>query len=342
MNKQVKNILKFLFFLSIGVLLVWLAVHNKTQKEIDDIKHSLSDANYFWIGVSIVVSGLSHLFRALRWKILLKPLGHTPSTSNTFFSVMVGYLANFALPRLGEVTRCGLLTKYEDVPFTEGFGTVITERALDFVCLLIIFFVTLALEFQRISGIANDLIFTPASEKFHALMQKQMFVMVGGIALLVIVAALFYFRKKIQNLISGKAKKFIMGLWDGLKSVKNVDKPMMFIFHTVAIWTMYILQVYVCFFAFTETAHLSIVVSIVIMIFGSIGIILVPGGTGAYQAIVIQIMTTVYAISGTIAFAFAWAVWTSQFILILSLGLISLVMLAVMNKEGKGKLGIKN
>ena len=333
MKKQVKNILKFLFFLSIGILLIWLAVHNKTPEEIQNIKLAVKQANYFWIGVSLLVTGLSHLFRAVRWRMLLRPLGHKVKLSNTFFAVMVGYLANFALPRLGEVTRCGILTKYEKVPFTEGFGTVITERALDLVCLIIIFFATLALEFKRISGIANDLIFSNFSEKFHHLMQKQLFVIIGVTVLLLIVAALFYFRKKIQTLISGKAKNFIIGIWDGLKSVANVDKPILFIMHTVLIWTMYILQVYVCFFAFGETSALAFSVAIVIVVFGSVGIIAVPGGTGAYQAIVIQILTTVYLISGTIAFAFAWAVWTTQFVLILLLGLISLVLLAVLNKD---------
>jgi uncharacterized protein (TIRG00374 family) len=325
-----------LFFLSIGILLIWLALHNKTEKEIDDIVNAIKQANYFWLFLSLIVSGLSHFFRAKRWRLLLKPLGHQPKTHNTFFAVMVGYLANFALPRLGEVTRCGILTKYEKVPFTEGFGTVITERAIDLVCLILLFFATLGLQFDRISGIANYFIFTPLSEKFYALLQKQIFVILIIVTILIFAFVVYYFRKKIQSLVSGKILGFINGLWDGLKSVKNVDKPFWFIIHTVLIWLMYILQVYVCFFAFSETAHLSIMVAAVIVVFGSIGVITVPGGTGAYQIIVIQILTTVYLISDTASNAFAWSVWTSQFILILSLGLISLVLLPIMNKDKKG------
>lgn len=315
--------------------MIWLALRNKTEKEINDIIVAIKQANYFWLFASLIVSGLSHYFRALRWKLLLKPLGHQPKTSNTFFAVMVGYLANFALPRLGEVSRCGILTKYEKVPFTEGFGTVIAERALDFVCLVLLFFATLGLEFERISGIANYFIFTPLSEKFHALLQKQVFVIIAGITLLISAAAFYYFRKKIKSLISAKALGFIYGLWDGLKSIKNVDKPFLFILHTLLIWLMYILQVYVCFFAFNETTQLSLMVAVVIVVFGSVGVITVPGGTGAYQIIVIQILTTVYLISDTAANAFAWSVWTSQFLLILSLGLISLILLAILNKEEK-------
>ena len=335
LKKQLLNILKFLFFLSLGAALIWLALRKTTDAEFANIKTSLSNANYYWIFASMIISGMSHYFRALRWRLLLNPLGYKPKIYNTFFSVMVGYLANFALPRLGEVSRCGLLTKYEKVPFTEGFGTVISERALDVVCLIILFFATLAIEFDKISGIANDLIFKTVSQKFQALMQKELFVIIGGIILLMVAFAFIYFRKKIQSLFSGKAKGFIKGLWDGLLSVKNVDKPMQFIIHTLLIWIMYILQVYVCFFAFTETAHLSIMVAVVIVVFGSLGVIAVPGGTGAYQLIVIQILTTVYLIANTVAFAFAWAVWTSQFLLILSLGLLSLIFLALLNKDAK-------
>ena len=329
------NILKFLFFLGLGVALIWLALRNTTDEEFANIKISLANANYFWIFLSIIISGLSHLFRALRWKILLNPLGYNPKTSNTFFSVMVGYLANFALPRLGEISRCGLMTKYEKVPFTTGFGTVISERALDVVCLILIFFAALGIEFNRISGIANDLIFNTVAEKFHSLMQKQMFVIIASITLLIIAVAFYYFRKKIQSLVSGKIMGFIRGLWAGLVSIKNVNQPVWFVIHTILIWIMYILQVYVCFFAFEGTSQLSVMVAIVIVVFGSLGVIAVPGGTGAYQLIVIQILTTVYLIGKPVAFAFAWAVWTSQFVLIISLGLISLILLAVLNKESK-------
>jgi uncharacterized protein (TIRG00374 family) len=333
LKKTLLAILKFLFFLGIGVLLVWLVVKDKTAAEIANIKDALRQANYFWIFLSVIISGLSHYFRALRWKILLEPLGHRPKTSNTFFSVMVGYLANLALPRVGEVTRCGLLARYEKVPFVQGFGSVIAERALDVVCVIILFFITLGIEFKKISGIANDLVFAPVSGKLHALMQKQMFVIVAGVIILAGIAGFFYFRKKIRELMSGKIRGFVNGLWDGLLSVKKVNRPAMFITHTVLIWLMYILQVYVCFFAFEELKGLSFVVAMVITVFGSLAVVVVPGGTGVYQIIVIQILTTVYFMSQTASFAFAWSVWASQIVLILIAGLLSLIVLPVLNKS---------
>jgi len=329
------NILKILFFLGLGIVLIWLALRKTTDEEFANIKISLLNANYFWISLSIVISGLSHFFRALRWKLLLNPLGYKPKTSNTFFAVMVGYLANFAIHRMGEVTRCGLLTTYEKVPFTTGFGSVISERALDVVCLLIIFFAALGMEFDRISGIANDLVFNTVSEKLHALMQQQTAVIIIVLTLILIAGTLFYFRKKIQALFSEKAKGFIGGIWNGLISIKNVDKPVLFIIYTLLIWAMYILQVYVCFFAFPETAGLSIMVAVVIVVFGSLGVMATPGGTGAYQLIVIQILTSIYLISYTSSFAFAWAVWTSQFVFIVFTGFLSLILLALLNKVAK-------
>lgn len=335
MKKNITNILKFLFFLSLGIFLVWLAVKDKTDEEFVKIKLALAQANYFWIILSICVGGLSHYFRAARWKILLEPLGHKPSTKNMVFSVLVGYLANLALPRLGEITRCGILTRYEKIPFVEGFGTVIAERALDVVCVIIIFFIMLGLEFNRIYGIADKLIFSPVSVKLEVLMQKQLFLIIASSVILFTIAILIYYRKKIQGMMSGKVKSFLQGLWEGLISVKNVNQPKTFIVHTVLIWLMYILQVFVCYFAFNELTGLPFSSAIVIMVFGSLAIIFIPGGTGVYQLILIQILTTVYFISEPASFAFAWSVWTAQIFFILFAGLLSLILLPVLNKSSE-------
>jgi glycosyltransferase 2 family protein len=281
------------------------------------------------------VAGLSHYFRAVRWRILLEPLGHKPSIKNTFFSVLVGYLANLALPRVGEMTRCGILTRYEKIPFVEGFGTVIAERALDVVCVILLFFIMLGMEFKRIYGIADDIVISRVSGKYDSLIQKPLFLIILVSVLLISLAFFIYFRKKIQGLMSGKVKGFVNGLWNGLISVKNVNRPAGFIIYTVLIWLMYILQVYVCYFAFEELAGLSFSSSIVIMVFGSLAIIVVPGGTGVYQLILIQILTTVYFISQPASFAFAWAVWTSQVFFILFAGLLSLILLPVLNKSSE-------
>jgi uncharacterized protein (TIRG00374 family) len=332
LKKIAINTLKIIFFLGLGVFIIWLALKDKSQADIDKIKNSIRQADYTWIALSCTVSLLSHYFRALRWKILLAPLGHQPKTSATFFSVMIGYFANLGIPRSGEVARCGLMNTHEGVPFTEGFGTVIAERAFDLICLLLVFLIAFVMQFDKIYGIADTLVFTPLSGMSAKLLQQKLMITAALILLLIISGFLFYFRKKIQTLVSGKLLNFINGLWQGLLSIKKIKKPALFLTYTVSIWLMYILQVYVCFFAFPETAHLSFLVAMVITAFGSIAIILIPGGTGLYQAIVIQILTTAYLIADHQAEAFAWTVWASQIIMIIVAGLLSLVLLPLLKK----------
>ncbi len=335
MNKRLSDILKFLFFLGLGILLVWLAVKDKTAEEIQSIKQAVQQSNYIWIFVSFIISGFSHFFRATRWKLVLEPLGHKPSTSNSFFAVMVGYFANLGIPRIGEATRCGILTKYSNVPFNIGFGSVIAERALDIICVIILFFLTLVLEFKNISGIAYDMVLIPLSQKVNTLLEKKIFLIILALTLLIIVGVFYYFRNKIKNLFSGKVKSFLGGLKEGIVSIKNVKNPWLYVAQTVLIWLCYVLQVYVVFFAFSDIAHLSFTVAMVITVFGALAVAVVPGGTGVYQAIVIQILTTVYFASETSSFALAWSVWTSQIVLILSLGVISLLLLPLLNKSKK-------
>ncbi len=335
MKKKIISIIKFLFFLGLGILLIWLAVHNLTEKDKSSIVEAFTQANYFWILLSMLLSFLSHLVRALRWRILIQPLGFNPKILNTFFAVMVGYLANFALPRLGEVSRCGILTKYEKIPFTEAFGTVIAERAIDLLCLILLFCATLIFQFEQLWGLTNDKILTPLSSKMSALMQNNLFLLVFAVIITGIIILFFILRKKAKGKFYKKIKEVVLGFWEGLKSVKNIKRPYLFVFHTALIWILYTAVLYVGFFCFKETSQLGIGAALAIMLFGSLGIIFVPGGTGAYQALVTETLTTVFKISFTFAFAFSWLIWTSQFILILLLGAISLILLPMMNKEIK-------
>jgi uncharacterized protein (TIRG00374 family) len=333
LKKQAVNILKFIFFLGLGLLFVWLAVKNITPEEREHVRIALEQANYTWIIISFLITALSHYLRAIRWKTLLSPLGYHPKASNSFFAVMVGYLANLALPRVGEVTRCGMINQYEKVPFTVGFGTVIAERALDLLCLIFVFFITLFIEFDRIYGLANELIFTPVADRCSALLERKFLLLILATGLLAMIGSFFYFRKKLQEILSSKVKGFVNGLWQGLLSIKDIKQPVLFTVQTLLIWLMYVLQVYVCFFAFSGTSHLTFAVAMVLNVFGSVAIIIIPGGTGLYQTIVIQILATVYLIEKASAIAFAWAVWSSQIIIILLLGLVSLILLPLLNKQ---------
>ena len=333
MKKHAISILKFLFFFGVGLLLIWLAVRDLTDNDKSSIKEAFTQANYFWIVVSMILSALSHLLRAMRWKILIQPLGFNPKLSNTFFAVMVGYLANFALPRLGEVSRCGVLTKYEKIPFTESFGTVIAERAIDMLCLILIFLGTLVFQFQQLWGLTNEKIVTPLTTKLSSLMQSNLFILVFALLMIGITVSFFIFRRRTKGKLYKKIIDVALGFWEGLKSVKNIKRPYMFVFQTVIIWFLYTALLYVGFFCFKETSQLPFGAALAIMIFGSLGIAFVPGGTGAYQALVTETLTSAFKVSFTFAFAFAWLMWTAQFALTIILGVISLILLPILNKE---------
>lgn len=313
--------------------MIWLAVRNLSEQDKISIAEAFKQTNYFWVFITLLLSLLSHVSRAIRWKILIQPLGFNPKLSNTFFAVMVGYLANFALPRLGEVSRCGVLSKYEKIPFTEAFGTVIAERVIDLICLIIIFFVTLFFQFDALWGLTNDKIVQPATLKFSSLLQNNSFLTLFGILMIGVTASFFIFRKKNNGVLNKKIKGAVHGLVEGLRSVKDIKRPYLFIFHTLLIWFLYIACTLIGFLCFKETSDLGIDAAFAVLIFSTIGVIFVPGGTGASQALVTETLNAIFKISFTFSFAFAWLMWTSQFALLLLLGVISLILLPLLNKD---------
>lgn len=330
MKKKLLGIFKVLLFLGLGLLLIWLSVRKLTPDQEKDIYNAVLEADYFWVIISLVFGVLSHLSRAVRWRMLMEPLGHKPTVYNTFFAVCTGYLANYAIHRLGEVTRCTVLTRYEKVPFTEGFGTVIAERIIDMICMIIVFVLTLAVQVEEISGIVNYRIWEPLKTK---LAQNSTLLYILIACFVGFIIAVFLLRKKISNLVSGKMRNLLKGFVEGFRSVRKVKNPWAFIFHSVFIWTMYYFMVYVVFFSFDQTSHLGHKAGLAVLMFGSVGIIFTPGGIGAYPLIVAEVLVAIFGISEAMGVAYGWVAWTSQFVLILVLGLISFVLLSVLNKE---------
>lgn len=334
MKSRLPSILKFLVFIGIGCILIWLVVKDITPEEKVNIEKAFGNANYFWIILSMAISIFSHYIRAIRWKMLLKPLGAEPSTSNTFFAVMIGYLANLALPRMGEVSRCGVLTKYEKIPFNKSFGTVIAERAIDLILVVVVFFVMLFMEMDVIYSFADEKIFTPLFGKLSAAANNTTFLIVAVVGIILVVGLIYFLMKKLKGAMFDKVKNLLTGIWEGLKSVKKVESPFWFFFHSVFIWFLYYAGLHVSFLAFNEVGSLGVGPALAVLVFGSLGIMFVPGGTGAYQALVMATLN-VYAISKPIAFAFAWVGWASQILSILMVGLLSLILIPIVNRDEK-------
>jgi uncharacterized protein (TIRG00374 family) len=333
-NKLFVDILKTTIFLGIGILLIWLVVRNLTEKDKTEILSSFSQANYGVILLVMILGIFSHVSRAIRWQIMIEPLGHKPSFLNTFMAVMVGYLANLAVPRIGEVTRCGVLKRYENLPLDSVFGTVVVERIMDTILLMIVSIITIVWQFDILSSKLIEAYYTffkPAQNPDAFPIKTIMIV-----SLVTMIIALFLLRKKImKSKFVLKITRVLKGFSEGLKTVTKLKKPYLFIFHSVFIWVIYFLGIYVGFKALPETSVLGVGASFAILFFGTFAFILVQGGIGAYQ-IIVQNTLVIYGISANVGYALGWIIWSSQTLAIIIGGLLSLIILPLINKKKNG------
>lgn len=332
MNKRTKSIIQFVVLLGVGILLAWLSIKS-VWGERDKIADSFATANYFWVGVSVVIAFFSHFLRAFRWNYLLKPVGYSVKPLNALGAVLVGYFANYGLPRMGELTRCTLVAKYDDVPFEIALGTVITERIVDMLLLLAIFILTLFAQFSQLKDLAAEYIFNPLVSKLSGVSENPVKMIVFVSILLIVFIGFMLVRKKLAKTLTGKFGNIITGFGKGLSSVKDIDKKFQFIVLSIAIWASYFYSLYACFFAFSGTSELGHSECLVLLLFGTFGVVFSPGGLGAYPAIITALLTATYHVEKISAVAFPWMAWSSQFILIVVLGVVSLLVLPIINKN---------
>lgn len=332
MNKRLLSAAKILFFLGLGALFIWLFLRKLSPEQKLEIWESFWNANYWWALLAILLGVLSHLVRALRWKILLKPMGYQPRLVNSFSCVMIGYFANLALPRLGEVTRCTALARYEKVPFEKSFGTVIVERVIDLVIFAGLFLLTLVLQWGRIKDYVYDKIFLPLSERFQFLQDGAMLWIIMLAGMVILVLFLYLIRRRFAHLkIYQKMRGMILGLLEGLISIARIERPFLFIFHSLMIWGLYYLMIYLCFFSFPGTSALGPEAGLAMLVFGSIGIMIVQGGIGIYPAIIAEV-ASLYGVAATTGYALGWLAWTAQTLMIILAGLAAVLLLPVINK----------
>ncbi|MBL7912586.1 MAG: flippase-like domain-containing protein [Bacteroidia bacterium] len=331
--KSTKSIIQFIVLLGIGVLFIWLSIRSITPEQKVKIIDAFKEADYFWVGISLVISFFSHFLRAYRWNYLLKPAGYKINLVNANCHVLIGYLANYGIPRMGEISRCTLATKYDDVPFEVALGTVITERVIDFILFLLIFAFTFLVQFNELIGLANQYIFDPAMSRLSGISESPTKIIILSVVALVMIVAFFVLRKKFSSLLKGKLGGILRGMGQGLGSIAKMDKPFQFIVLSFMIWACYFYSLYVCFFALNGTSHLGQKECLALLIFGTFGVIFSPGGLGAYPAIVGGILLVTYHVDEVSSFALPWLSWTSQFVLILFLGLVSLIVLPLYNRN---------
>ena len=263
-------------------------------------------------------------------------MGYKPSLKNTFYAVMVGYFANLGFPRLGEVTRCGILARYEKIPFNKGFGTVITERAVDMIVFFLLFLLMIFTQIGTIHSYLDKNVYPNMKGKFLHSFTNPMVSWALILAAFLIVILFIIFRRRIgRSKFFSKIIHLVLGFWEGLKSLSQIRKPLLFIAYTLSIWGMYFLMMYLCFFCFPQTADLSLGAGLSALVLGSIGIMITPGGIGLYPAIIQETML-LYGISNTTGLALGWISWTAQTVMIIIVGSVSLLLLSI-NKEKNAK-----
>jgi uncharacterized membrane protein YbhN (UPF0104 family) len=327
MPKSLKTIINFTIFLAIGLGLIWLVTHNLTAQEKEDIISSFRKANY-WLIIPVIFVGIaSHWYRAVRWKLLMEPLGYHPSTMNTFFAVMVGYLANLAIPRLGEVTRCGIVARYEKIPAEKLVGTMIAERAVDMLVLMLLMLVTVALQLDTVGIFFTRNIWEPLQNKAGGSRTW----LLAGILVLLVILGFVAFRLIARSKFGDKIKGIFRGVWEGVLSIGMMQKKGWFIFHSLFIWVLYFTMMYLGFLCMAETRSLGVGAALSVLCFGSIGMIATQGGIGAYQILVQQTLL-LYGIHATTGYAFGWIVWLAQTLMVIVIGFASMIALPVYNK----------
>lgn len=330
MKKSFLTILQYLFFLSIGILFVWLSIKDIKHEHWLQIKDSIRRARHWLIIPVIIMLLASHYSRAIRWKILMEPLGFKPSTFNTFAAVMIGYLVNAGVPRLGEVVKCTLLSRYEKVRADKLVGTIVVERAVDVVCLLVVFLAAIFFQWHIVGDFILGMFANDGSKPGGGL-AKPIIILVS---ITVFCIALYYLLKRFSHInIIAKAKEVVKGIVHGLNSIRLVQHKGRFIFHTIFIWAMYLLSTTLGIYALQETAHLGISGGLTTLAIGSVGMIITPGGIGAYAYLVAKLMSLYGLGEETIGNALGWLLWSVQTLIILLGGLVFFILFSFYNKK---------
>lgn len=325
--------LQIVFPLLLGAaILVW-TYHGFDFRSIWQVLDGGTD--YGWLLFSLVFGVLGHLFRGWRWMQTLAPLGEHPKAANCVYAVFVSYAANLVIPRVGEVSRCGVLAKYDGVSFSRSLGTVVTERLIDTLCVLLITGFTLLIQ-SRVFAAFFRKTGTNTSYLAGLFTSTNFYITLVCIAALLVLA--FFL---VRNLtVFARVRGIIRNVWEGCRSLRDVRNLPLFVFYTAAIWGCYFLQFYVSLFCFDFSAGLGIVPALVMFVVGSIAVAVpTPNGAGPWHFAVITMMM-MYGVDKEEAGIFALLVHGIQTLLLILLGIYGLVALPLTNKGRKQASGL--
>ena len=323
MRKGILQTLKFIAFLAVGIVLLWFAFLNV---DFTRLAADLKEADYSWLFLSVLFGLFAFVSRARRWVLLINPLGFKPSLRNSFYAMMTGYLANLALPRIGEITRCVALGKKEKIPVDQLFGTVVIERTIDFLSLLLIMIILIFTSGDQISLFLKDNILVPVQQKVLSIFGFTWIIWVTFFSLLLIMLVLVIrFKKSIRKIrFFSKMFDLARGIINGLKTITNLKRKWEFIFHTIFIWINYALMTWVVFFSIESTSHLTFGDSIFLLVIGGLAMSApVQSGLGAFHYIISRGLLFIKGIPLEEGLVYALLAHESQLIFVAIVGTIS-------------------
>ncbi|MGZ4047878.1 MAG: lysylphosphatidylglycerol synthase transmembrane domain-containing protein [Bacteroidia bacterium] len=329
MNSKLSKILQYIVLLSLGVLLCWKFFDTLN---LHDLMQKISTGNFSWFYVVMFVSLMVYIFRVLRWQMLIRAIGYEAKFMNAFSALSISYMVSFVVPRLGDVSRCLSVKKQSDIPFMQLFGTVIIERVIDIISLIIVLLITIFLQFNEIIEFVKENIFRPFYEGIILkIIGGNTFVLIAALTTLSIITFLFfYFRKYIRERSPKLIIQFIDGLKQGLASIVKLKQKKIFILYTILIWVGYYLMTYFWFFVFKETSALTWGACLSILTIGTIGrsVPIQGGGMGAYHFLVTSVVM-LYGLSNEWGKALATLIHAGQTFFTFAMGLIGLLIFFV-------------
>ena len=316
---MIKNYFKILLPISVGVFCIYFSFRNIN---FSDFTQYFFEINYTWVSIGIVLGALSHISRSYRWKYLINPLGYKLGFINSVLAVFSAYLINYTIPRAGDLARATMISKYEKIPLEKTLGTIVAERAVDVICIIIIISIGLIIEFQRIS------------EKLISLTQDT------EISVILIYFGAFVILLFILNKILKKSKyyksiaNFFSGIIEGLTVIFKMKKRNSFIFHSIFIWLMYILMFWATSKAFVELHEVTFFQLMISFTLAALSIMFSNGGIGIYPLAVEESLGW-YGVQSTTGLAFGWVSWLSQTMMVVIFGGLSLFVLPFINRNYK-------
>lgn len=317
--KKFSKIIKIILPLGLGVFLCWYAYNKFTPEQLTQIKEHFKEADYKYVCLSVIFGVLSHISRGLRWQYTLEPMGYFPKKYNSVCAVFIAYLLNLTIPRSGEISRALVLKRYDNVPFDKSFGTIISERIIDMLVLLLFIATAFVLQFELLYD------FLLKKIPFERLMWL---IFVGGGLFLLAILWLW----KSHHPLAYRINKLFSGVKEGVFSIFSLQKKWAFIGHTLFIWAMYFLMFYISFFALEPTQNVSFANILTAFVVGSFAIIFTNGGFGSYPFFIAEILL-IFGIAYTLGTTLGWVMWIAQFLMILIFGGLSFLLLPILNKK---------